>query len=163
MSLRAVKIVAVSLLLLFAATGIVGCSGDSLDDSPKQTTGGIIGAGAGGLLGYAIFGGPIGIIAGVVIGGLAGGAIGARLDEDDKEMARNAAHSAFEANRTGQPNGWENPDTGASGTITPTKTYQTAEGQYCREYTQEIIVGGEKQEATGTACRLDDGSWQIES
>ena len=163
MSQRAIKVVAVLALLLIAATAVVGCSGDSVDDSPKQTTGGIIGAGAGGLLGYAIFGGPIGIIAGVVIGGLTGGAIGAHLDEEDKEMARNAAHAAFEANRTGQPNAWENPDTGASGSITPTRTYQTAEGQYCREYKQEIIVGGEKQDASGTACRQDDCSLQIQS
>jgi len=100
---------------------------------------------------------------GAGIGTLVGGAIGNRLDEKDKEMATQAAHQAFENNHTGAPSSWQNPDTGASGSITPTRTYQIENGQYCREYTQDITVGGEKHQTYGTACRQSDGSWKVQN
>ena len=81
----------------------------------------------------------------------------------DKEIAAQTAQRAFETNRTGQASTWKNPDSGNSGSITPTKTYQSAGGQYCREYQQTITVGGEKHQAYGTACRQPDGSWKIQS
>jgi surface antigen len=45
--------------------------------------------------------------------------------------------------------------------ITPSNYYQSQSGQYCREYTQKIQVGGKSQEAYGTACRQPDGTWQV--
>ena len=36
-------------------------------------------------------------------------------------------------------------------------------GAYCREFQSEVVVGGEKQNAHGTACREPDGSWRIVS
>ncbi|MFQ5535340.1 MAG: hypothetical protein ACE5EM_11030 [Sphingomonadales bacterium] len=38
-----------------------------------------------------------------------------------------------------------------------------ASDQYCREYTTEIIINGEPQEAYGQACRQEDGTWKIMS
>ena len=57
--------------------------------------------------------------------------------------------------------GWVNPDSGNSGSYTPTKTYQVDSGQYCREFQQTITVGGQTEDAYGTACREPDGSWRI--
>lgn len=37
----------------------------------------------------------------------------------------------------------------------------TASTEYCREYTTEIMINGEAQEAYGQACRQEDGSWKI--
>ena len=34
-------------------------------------------------------------------------------------------------------------------------------GAYCREYQQEVIVGGQRQQGYGQACRQPDGSWKI--
>jgi surface antigen len=78
-------------------------------------------------------------------------------------MATQAAQQAFERNQAGQPTVWQNPDTGNSGSVTPTRTYQLANGQYCREYRQTIVVGGQQNQAYGTACRQPDGTWQIQS
>lgn len=39
----------------------------------------------------------------------------------------------------------------------------TARAEYCREFTQTIRVGNQKQEGVGTACMQADGSWQIVS
>jgi surface antigen len=151
-------------IVLLVAFPTFGCQtlADTTRDNPKAVLGSLGGAAAGAGI-AAIAGASSGwIVAAGLAGGLLGGAIGHHLDNKDKQMAAEAAARAFENNRTGQAAGWNNPDSGNSGTITPTKTYQVKNGQYCREYRQEIIVGGEKQQAYGTACRQPDGSWQIE-
>jgi len=45
--------------------------------------------------------------------------------------------------------------------VTPTKTYQTANGTYCREYQTTVLIDGKQERATGTACRQADGSWRV--
>jgi hypothetical protein len=69
--------------------------------------------------------------------------------------------STMENNRTHQASTWVNPDTGDSGTTVPTRTFENAVGQPCREFTQTVIIGGQRQEAYGTACRQPDASWKI--
>ena len=36
-----------------------------------------------------------------------------------------------------------------------------AGGDYCREYTRTVYIGGRIQEAYGTACLQPDGSWMV--
>ena len=157
---------AVALAFALAACETVGrgveSAGEKIQENPKAVLGTVVGAAGGGLIAAAAGGGTGWIVAGSLLGGLAGGAIGHKLDARDKRMAEEAAARAFEQNRTGQTSTWSNPDTGNSGTVTPTKTYQLASGQYCRRYTQTIRVGGEPQEASGTACRRSDGTWEIQ-
>jgi surface antigen len=43
----------------------------------------------------------------------------------------------------------------------PSRTYQTASGQYCREFQQTVTIAGEENQGFGTACRQSDGSWKI--
>lgn len=33
--------------------------------------------------------------------------------------------------------------------------------EYCREYTDGVVIGGVRQSGYGTACYMPDGSWQI--
>ena len=131
--------------------------------NPKAVLGSLGGATAGGVIAAVAGANPALIVASVVAGGLLGGFIGKKLDDRDKRMATEAAHQAFEQNQTGQSSSWQNPESGNSGSVTPTRTYQIANGQYCREYTQDIVIGGEKNQTHGTACRQTDGSWKIES
>ncbi len=144
---------------------ISGCASmkQTRRDNPKAVLGSVLGAGAGGGIAAIAGANPAVIVASVVAGGLLGGYVGHKLDDRDKRMAAEAAEQAFEQNRTGQSVGWENPDSGNSGSITPTKTYQLANGQYCRQYQQTIVIGGENHETHGTACRGADGSWEIKS
>jgi surface antigen len=134
-----------------------------LSNNEKALIGGLGAATAGGLLGAAFHLGPAGIIGGALLGGLAGGAIGNRMDAADKQQQAQAAQKAFDTTPSGQAVPWRNPDTGNNGAVTPTRTYQTASGQYCREFQQTITVGGENHNAYGTACRQPDGSWKIVS
>ena len=133
------------------------------EENPKALLGGAMGAGAGAGIAALAGASPGWIVASALMGGLVGGYVGKKLDDRDKQMATQAATKAFEKNRTGVATVWNNPDTGNSGSITPTKTYQLANGQYCRQYTQTIMIGGEKHETYGTACRQADGTWKIQS
>lgn len=44
-----------------------------------------------------------------------------------------------------------------------TSTIAKADGEYCREYTKNVNIGGKIQQAYGTACQLPDGTWKIMS
>jgi surface antigen len=138
---------------------LIGCE----STGPKTAVGGLGGAAAGGLLAAALGGKGTGIAAGTILGGLIGGVIGDRLDASDREKAHAAASQALESVPSGQSVAWRNPDNGNAGAVTPVRTYQTSTGQYCREYTQTITIGGEKHQSYGTACRQPDGSWKIVS
>lgn len=130
----------------------------------KQDVGTVLGGVAGGVAGYQ-FGGGAGkaaaTIGGSLLGAYLGREIGASLDRADLAYYNQTSQKALETGQSGQALPWKNPQSGNSGTITPSNYYQTASGQYCREYQQEIIVGGKKQSGHGTACRQPDGSWQI--
>ena len=152
-----VTLVVCALLLTSCAT-----AQKTYSENPKAVLGAVLGAAAGAGIAAAVGGNPAAIIASAVGGGLVGGVVGKKLDDRDKRMAAEAAQQAFETSRTGQSTDWTNPDSGNSGSITPTRTYQAPSGQYCREYEQDIVVGGEPQKSYGTACRQPDGSWQIQ-
>ncbi len=99
--------------------------------------------------------------AGAILGGFAGSTIGKSLDQADAMYANQTAQKALETSQPGETLPWRNPKTGNSGSITPEAPYQTADGTYCREFQQTIVVGGERQNAYGKACRQPDGSWKI--
>ena len=151
------------IVVAMAASLMTACQTNS---GTKQTIGGLGGAVLGGLLGSQIGGGSgrlVAVGAGAVLGGLLGSSIGKSLDDTYKLMMERTTQASLEHVQTGQTSTWSNPDSGHAGTVTPTKTYQEAGGQYCREYQQTVTVGNEQQEAYGTACRQPDGSWKIVS
>jgi surface antigen len=150
--------------VLVIAALLAGCQNSSQSDiGPKTGLGAALGAAGGGLLAAAAGGGGTGIAAGVLLGGLAGGALGSTLDAQDRRIAAQNSQSALETVPSGTTTTWHNPDSGNSGTLTPTRTYQNASGQYCREFQQTITIGGQQQQSFGTACRQPDGSWRIVS
>ena len=130
----------------------------------KQDIGTIAGAIGGGVIGSNIGGGKgktTAIIAGTLLGATLGNSIGQSLDRADMMMYHDTSQRALETAQPGQSLPWKNTQTGNSGTVTPKAYYQNNQGEYCREYTQTIVVGGKKQEGYGTACRQPDGSWKI--
>jgi surface antigen len=129
--------------------------------STKGIIGGLGGATAGGLLAAGLGASPLGIAGSVIAGGLVGGYVGTKLDQADHREAEKVAVRALEASPSGNATNWSNPDSGNYGTFTPTRTYQTANGQYCREFKQTIYIDGEAHETQGTACRRPDGTWEI--
>ena len=147
---------------LIAAVGLGACA--NREAGRKQTGGAVVGAVAGGVAGSMIGKGSGRLIMtglGILLGAYIGSEVGKSLDNADRAAAATTAQQTFENNKTGQPGTWNNPDNGHVGTITPTKTYQQADGAYCREYQQTVTVGGKTEQAYGTACRQPDGSWKI--
>lgn len=133
----------------------------------NNTTGGtLLGAGLGGLLGNQ-FGGGAGkglmTAAGVIAGGLIGHSIGSQLDRADQQAMSSTTQTALETGQPNQPLPWRNPQNGHSGTVIPGQYYETAQGQYCREFQQTVRIGGQTQQAYGKACRQPDGTWRIVS
>jgi surface antigen len=150
--------------ILLLGFGLAGCQPEyGGGPGPKTTVGALGGAAGGGLIAAAAGGHGAAIAAGVIVGGLLGGAVGSYLDAQDRMLANQAAQQAFESSPTGAPSTWQNPDNGHSGSFTPTRTYQNPNGAYCREYQQQIMIGGRPQQSYGTACRQPDGSWRIVS
>ena len=146
---------------------IVGLALAACENAGKNETGGtLIGAAVGGLVGAQFGSGSGKIIAatlGVLAGAWAGDELGKSLDDADRQKMQKTAQASLEKNQTGQTASWTNPDSGNRGTVTPTKTYQTASGQNCREYQQTVTVDGKTEEASGTACRQADGTWKIQN
>ena len=144
-----------------AVIALMGCSGGE-----KEKAGTVIGAGLGALAGAHIGKGKgklIAVAVGTLAGAALGGEVGKSLDRADRLAMQNSTQTALEKNKTGSPSTWRNPDTGNRGTVTPTRTYRTEAGRYCREYQQTITVGGKTEKAYGRACRQPDGSWRIVS
>ncbi len=146
-------------LLTLVGVGLTGCA--TMEANPKTSIGALGGATVGGLIAAAAHGSPAAIAASVIGGGLLGGVVGNLLDERDKRLADQAAQRALETAPSGTSVPWKNPDSGHAGTVTPTRTYQTARGSYCREYQQTVTIQGKQERAYGTACRQPDGSWRI--
>ena len=144
-----------------AAVALMGCSAGE-----KEEAGTVIGAGLGALAGAHVGKGTgklIAVAVGTLAGAALGGEVGKSLDRADRLAMQNSTQTALEKNKTGSPSTWRNPDTGNRGTVTPTRTYRTEAGRYCREYQQTITVGGKTERAYGRACRQPDGSWRIVS
>ncbi len=158
------KILQKNVLIMMIAISLLGssCAGNIWNENQKAIIGGAGGAAAGGLIASALDASTAGVLGGAILGGLIGGAIGNRMDAADRREANRATYRALESAPTGNTQTWKNPDSKNSGSITTTSTYQTQNGQYCREYEQTITVSGETRQAFGTACRQPDGTWKVQ-
>jgi surface antigen len=138
-------------LLVLPTVGLGNCN--------RETIGALLGGAAGGYAGYRLGdrdSRALATLGGAILGALVGGTIGRAMDQADQYCVGQVLEQAT----TGQRVVWENPDRGSRYEVTPTRTYETTGGQYCREYQTEIVIGGRVEHAYGTACRQPDGSWE---
>jgi len=143
---------------------LVGACDTTQQAGQKETIGAIAGAVLGGFLGSQVGKGEGQLWAtgaGAILGAIAGSSVGRSLDETDRLMMERTSQASLEHTKTGAASTWQNPDSGHSGSVTPTKTYKRADGTYCREFEQYVTIDGEDHKATGTACRQSDGSWRV--
>lgn len=150
------------ILVLMAVALFVGACATDFENRPRQTGGTLLGAAAGGLLGSQ-FGSGSGRLAATAVGVLGGAwlgsEIGRSLDDVDRLRAQQAHDRALSS---GQQIQWHNPNSGNSGYVTPGRSgTNTQTGAFCREYQTTVTVGGETQQAFGTACQQPDGSWRV--
>jgi surface antigen len=154
--------VAIPLLFSLSLAARAECRTDGA--SGEEVMGTLLGAALGGLVGSQIGSGTgrkVAIGAGVLAGGYMGNRIGKRMSCADQEYHYDTTQSSLEYKPTGSTAAWRNPDTRASGAVTPTRTYVSADGSPCRDFTQTVTVDGQREAIQATACRNSDGTWQI--
>jgi surface antigen len=131
---------------------------------PDKTDIGTILGGVGGAVAGAQFGHGTGRVAaaaaGTLIGAFVGREVGKSLDKADMAAAHQAQTQAHTA-PIGEQIAWSNPETGHSGTVTPTRQGTDQSGNQCREFQSTVTIGGKTEQAYGTACRQPDGSWKV--
>lgn len=135
---------------------LAGCAGQVT----REESGSVMGAVVGGVVGNQIGGGQgknLATVIGVIAGAMAGANIGRSLDKVDEMHAQRA----LEYNQTNHAATWHNPDQNHDVVFTPTRTFQSNNGEYCREYQTTVKIGGKSEKGYGTACRQPDGSWQM--
>lgn len=145
--------------LLMTALIVAGCE----QGRQKETAGTVLGGIGGAILGAQVGKGSGQIVAtaiGTLAGAFIGNQIGVSLDKADQQAMVRAEQQAQSA-PIGQTITWNNPDSGNYGTVTPVRDGTAANGQYCREFQQTVVIGGKQESAYGTACRQPDGSWKI--
>lgn len=125
----------------------------------QEDLGTLLGAGLGGLFGSQVGSGSgrtAAIVGGIVLGGFMGRTIGRYMDEDDRRRAA----EVLDSTPTGDTVAWQNSDSGYDFKMTPVRDYQSEQGHPCRDFVQEIIVDGERQQVDGSACKEpDSASW----
>jgi hypothetical protein len=58
---------------------------------------------------------------------------------------------------------WENPRSGARGTVTPITSAYTQAGQTCRDFLASYVNGSSQAWLQGEACKLQKGAWEVRS
>ena len=56
---------------------------------------------------------------------------------------------------------WENPETGARGTVTPIATAYNQDGFICRDFLASYVSNSTESWLQGEACRLHQGRWEV--
>jgi surface antigen len=155
------RLISKMLLIAALAVGLAACQ---TGGGQKQSLGTLLGAGLGALAGSQIGSGRgklVAVALGTLGGAFLGNSVGQSLDRADLAFAQQADDQAQTA-PLGEPVVWRNPDSGNYGSVVATREgVNNTTGQYCREYQKSVTVGGETQQAYGTACRQPDGSWKI--
>lgn len=83
------------------------------------------------------------------------------LTDADLALARNAASDVLSRGGKDSSQPWENPDTGARGSVTPLATTYSAEGRVCRDFLASYVRGGNEGWLQGEACQQGRGPWEI--
>jgi surface antigen len=86
-----------------------------------------------------------------------------KLPPDDLAYARAAASEVLRRNEKNASLPWENPHSGARGTVTPIASAYTEGGQTCRNFLASYVQGRDQTWLTGEACKQGQDAWQVRS
>jgi hypothetical protein len=79
----------------------------------------------------------------------------------DLAYARAAATDALARGAKDSSVPWQNPQTGASGNITPLATAYSEGGLPCRDFLASYVHGTVQDWLQGAACRSASGTWEV--
>lgn len=81
----------------------------------------------------------------------------------DLAFARTAASDVLTKGNKDASQPWENPSTGARGSVTPLAQAYTAEGRTCRDFLASYVNETSESWLQGAACKARGGQWEIRS
>jgi surface antigen len=81
--------------------------------------------------------------------------------ESDLAIARAVASEVLARGGSDTSLPWENPKTGARGTVTPIAQAYSQDGLTCRDFLASYLRNGTESWLQGEACRADKGKWQV--
>ena len=81
--------------------------------------------------------------------------------EGDLAFARAAASEALTRDGKDVSVPWENPRTGARGTVIPLPSASTQGGVPCRDFLVSYVLEGNELWLQGEACRVHEGRWEV--
>ena len=96
-----------------------------------------------------------------VTGSIAAPAAGPAPTESDLAFARNAASDVLTKGDKDSSQPWENPETGARGSVTPLAQAYTSDGRTCRDFLASYVNGSNESWLQGAACQTGHGRWEI--
>jgi hypothetical protein len=79
--------------------------------------------------------------------------------EGDLAVARAAVSEVLSKDASSVP--WENPKTGARGTVTPLASVYNQAGIPCRDFLASFVKNGGESWLQGAACRAKRGRWEV--
>ena len=85
------------------------------------------------------------------------------MPDADLVFARAAATDVLARGGKDVSQDWENPATGARGSVTPLTSSYTENGNTCREFLVSHVQGKAETWLQGDACRFASGQWQVRS
>jgi surface antigen len=83
--------------------------------------------------------------------------------EADLAIARAAVSEVLARGGKDSSMPWENPQTGARGTVTPVAPTYTVNGVTCRDFLASYVKSGTEAWMQGEACRAERGKWEVRS
>ncbi len=81
--------------------------------------------------------------------------------EADLAFARNAASDVLTKGDKDSSQPWENPETGARGSVTPLAQAYSSDGRTCRDFLASYVNGSNESWLQGEACQTAEGRWEI--
>ena len=82
--------------------------------------------------------------------------------ESDLAFARTAASDVLTKGDKDSSQPWENPATGARGSVTPlSQAYSSEDGRTCRDFLASYVNGRAESWLQGAACKAARGRWEI--
>lgn len=87
----------------------------------------------------------------------------ADVPDGDLAYARAAASEVLKRNEKNASLPWENPKSGARGTVTPIATAYSQDGRTCRNFLASYVNAGAEAWLQGEACEETKGAWEVRS
>lgn len=81
--------------------------------------------------------------------------------ETDLAYARAAASEVLRRDEKNASLPWENPHSGARGTVTPIATAYVQAGETCRDFLASYVAGEAQAWLQGEACKQKKGAWEV--